>query len=76
MKKLSQVEAGNLISKAWQHVHKYSAAKYRFGQALFNILPSDIAKCIVSTDKDFFYKNDEETNELFYLHCVENENEE
>lgn len=72
MIKLTQKEASNLISKAWHDVHKYSLGGYRFGQALFNLLPNGMGSAIVNTDKDFFYFDDsEKATELFYKHCVE-----
>jgi hypothetical protein len=74
MKKLSQIEAGNLISKAWSDVRKYSINHYRFGQSLFNQLPQEMARAITNTEMDFFYEvNHEEVGRLFYLHCVEND---
>ena len=72
MQRLTQEQAGKLISKAYQDVQKYSLANHRFGQALYNLLEHDLARSICNTDKDFFYlDNDEQVSKLFYLYCVE-----
>lgn len=45
---------------------------YRFGQALWNLIPIDISSEYLSTDKDFFYWVDNtKVIDVFYQHFVE-----
>ncbi|ADM79969.1 hypothetical protein phiAS5_ORF0126 [Aeromonas phage phiAS5] len=38
--------------------------QYRFGQALFNNLPTELADSIRGTDKDFFYWDNKRQQEI------------
>ena len=59
IKKLSPEQAAQLVKTAHIHVRIHWAAKYRFGQALWNILPDELASYFRSTEHDFFYLTNE-----------------
>lgn len=59
IKRLSPEQATEMINLAQEHVHLNQSAKYRFGQALWNILPDDLASYFRSTKYDFFYWTNE-----------------
>lgn len=69
--KLSQEEASNLIIKACRDVVD-SKNNLRFGQALWNLLPKNVADVHHSSVNDFFYWKDEgKVLYTFFKHCVE-----
>lgn len=72
MKKLTQQEANDLVVEAWRLVKEYESAKYRFGQALYNLLPEELYKHYHMTAYDFFYwSNSDQVLESFYKYFVE-----
>lgn len=67
MKKLSQTDANYFVYKA----HAKTSNIYRFGQALYNLLPYEITSVINNTEYDFFYDTDHDTViKKFYDNCV------
>lgn len=68
--KLSQAKINSLINEAW-HVHtkvnQDPRAKYRFGQALWNLLPCQVSGELYMTNKDFFYWPDERVAEILEI---------
>jgi len=72
MNKLTQQEAQDLIQKAWHMVAEHHLVGYRFGQALWNIIPNDIYQKYSCTDKDFFYWQDsDKVTETFFKYFVQ-----
>lgn len=49
-------EASDIITEAYLQVETNKG--YRFGQAVFNLLPQEIAEQIRGTEYDFFYWDD------------------
>ena len=67
MKKLSQIDANYLLWKA----HDKWSLYWRFGQALYCLLPYEIAESINNTENDFFYETDHAiVIKKFYDNCV------
>jgi hypothetical protein len=76
MKLLTRVEADTLICKANEEVIKHGKY-YRYGQALWNLLPKEISDKFVGTSVDFFYEGDnEKVVAMFYGNYVEKPQEE
>ena len=81
MKKLTQQEASDLIQKAWQEVAEYTLGSYRFGQALWNLIPNELSleywqEGYGYGDVDFFYEPDSNiAAENFYKYFVEDGDE-
>lgn len=72
MDKISLLEAVSLITEASRLSKKYKG--YRFGQALWNLLPVELWQQYTGTDIDFFYWVDEKSvEETFFKHYVRNE---
>lgn len=68
--KLCYDAAMNLIQEA--HIKVKANKGYRFGQALTNLLPSELYNFYNGTDKDFFYWTDYDMIlNTFYRHYVE-----
>jgi hypothetical protein len=68
MNKLTMEEAQDLVNKAWQQTNPI----YRYGQALYNLLPGNIKEALVFTEMDFFHEEDfNVVNEKFFKYCVE-----
>ena len=68
--KISEDCLNGLIELAWKvyrDVNQDPRAKYRFGQALWNVLPDSVTKHIWNTDKDFFYWSDERVAEILEI---------
>lgn len=59
IKRLSPEQAAQLVKTAHIHVRIHWADKYRFGQALWNILPDELALHFNGTEHDFFYWTNE-----------------
>ena len=72
--KLTQTEMLNLITKARSiqaEVNTDPRAKYRLGQAIFNLLPKEIAYDIYEGNvEDFFYWQDSPENEAKILEIL------
>ena len=72
--KLTQTEMLNLITKARSiqaEVNTDPRAMYRFGQAIFNLLPKEIAYDIYEGNvEDFFYLSDSPENEAKILEIL------
>lgn len=74
--KLNQVQLNKYIDEAWYNhakVNQDPRAKYRFGQALWNVLPDKVTNPIYMTEKDFFHWSDERVEEILqivYSECV------
>lgn len=65
--KLSTHEMSNVIYEACKLVEKHKDCHYRYGQAVFNLLVEhhkDLADEIWGTELDFFYKDDNFTNDV------------
>lgn len=81
MNKLTQQEASDLIQKAWQEVSKYTLGSYRFGQALWNLIPNKLSLEYFRVgygygNVDFFYEPDSDiATEKFYKYFVEGNDE-
>ena len=72
MTKLTYAQAVKLIEQATQE--SLQNRGYRFGQALWNLLPDETAKNVLGTTRDFFYWTDNaKVIETFYAHFVDDE---
>ena len=72
MTKLTYAQAAKLVEQASQE--SLQNRDYRFGQALWNILPVETTKEFLGTTKDFFYwKDNAKVIETFYEFFVDNE---
>ena len=72
MSKLTHAQAAELVEQASQE--SLQNRDYRFGQALWNLLPAEITKEFLGTTKDFFYwKDNAKVIETFYEFFVDNE---
>ena len=72
MTKLTYAQAAKLVEQAEQE--SLQNRNYRFGQALWNLLPVDWAGHYLFTDKDFFYwKDNAKVIETLYEYFVDKE---
>ena len=72
MTKLTYAQATKLVEQASQE--SLQNRNYRFGQALWNLLPAEMTKEFLGTTKDFFYwKDNAKVIETFYEYFVDNE---
>ena len=72
MTKLTYAQATKLVEQASQE--SLQNRNYRFGQALWNLLPAEMTKEFLGTTKDFFYwKDNAKVIETFYEFFVDNE---
>ena len=72
MTKLSYTQAAKLVEQASQE--SFQNRDYRFGQALWNLLPAEMTKEFLGTTRDFFYwKDNAKVIETFYEYFVDNE---
>ena len=72
MSKLTHAQAAELVEQASQE--SLQNRDYRFGQALWNLLPAEMTKEFLGTTKDFFYwKDNAKVIETFYEFFVDNE---
>ena len=72
MTKLTYAQATKLVEQASQE--SLQNRDYRFGQALWNLLPAEMTKEFLGTTKDFFYWRDNaKVIETFYEYFVDNE---
>ena len=72
MTKLTYAQATKLVEQASQE--SLQNRDYRFGQALWNLLPAEMTKEFLGTTKDFFYWRDNaKVIETFYEFFVDNE---
>lgn len=70
MPKLTYEQAVALVEKASQQSTELK--HYRFGQALWNLLPERISSAHITGENDFFYWVDNaRVVEVFYKHFVE-----
>lgn len=73
MKKLTQEEAQEVISKATVKVFQHRDAHYRLGQAIWNLIDTELTVDLLFTDADFFHDSDDAIAlDKFYSNCVEN----
>ena len=71
MSKLTHMQAAKLIQQASQESTENK--HYRFGQALWNLLPKEVGAPFYMTDKDFFLWGDNaKVIEVFYENFVDN----
>ena len=72
MTKLTYAQATKLVEQASQE--SLQNRDYRFGQALWNLLPAEMTKEFLGTTRDFFYwKDSAKVIETFYEFFVDNE---
>lgn len=72
IKKLSPEQATEMIKLSYEHVRLNRPAKYRFGQALWNILPDELTLHFNGTEHDFFYwTNENKVLSVFLANYVE-----
>ena len=72
MTKLTYAQAVKLVEQASQE--SLQNRDYRFGQALWNLLPAEMTKDFLGTTRDFFYwKDNTKVIETFYEYFVDNE---
>ena len=72
MSKLTHAQATELVEQASQE--SLQNRDYRFGQALWNLLPAEMTKEFLGTTRDFFYwKDNAKVIETFYEYFVDNE---
>lgn len=57
-KRLTKEQATQTLKTAYEHVFLNRPAKYRLGQAIWNILPDELAMQFHATEYDFFYWTD------------------
>lgn len=70
MTKLTHMQAAKLIQQASQESTENK--HYRFGQALWNLLPEEVSKPFYMTDKDFFLWSDNaKVMEVLYENFVD-----
>lgn len=70
MKRLGHDEAQLLLNKTYQDLAEHPSL--RFGQALYNNLPKDIAAEINNGPNDFFYEKDlNKVMDMFIVGCCE-----
>lgn len=70
MIKLTYEQAVKLVDRAAKE--STEVKHYRFGQALWNLLPVEMTKELLGTTRDFFYWVDNaRVVEVFYEHFVE-----
>lgn len=63
--KLSQAEAQDIMAKAKEQMKENR--HYRYGQAVWNLLPLELTKDFTNTHVDFFHSRDEEyVNEILF----------
>lgn len=71
MIKLTPMQAYNLAQQASQEANENK--HYRFGQALWNLLPKEVREPFYMTDKDFFFWTDNtKVIDVFYENFVDN----
>ena len=71
MSKLTYMQAAKLIQQASQESTENK--HYRFGQALWNLLPKEVGAPFYMTDKDFFlWADNAKVMEVFYENFVDN----
>tara|TARA_R110000765_G_scaffold185560_2_gene291199 strand:- start:252 stop:473 length:222 start_codon:yes stop_codon:yes gene_type:complete len=67
MSQLTQAQAEEYVKQANHQAY----GDYRFGQALWNILPNQYTRKFVGTEADFFHTKDiDEALTIFYKHFV------
>lgn len=72
MTKLSYTQAAKLVEQASQE--SLQNRDYRFGQALWNLIPAEMTAVHVFTTRDFFYwKDNAKVVETFYAYFVDKE---
>ena len=72
MSKLTHAQASELVEQASQE--SLQNRDYRFGQALWNLIPAEMTKEFLGTTRDFFYWRDNaKVIETFYEYFVDNE---
>ena len=72
MTKLTYAQAAKLVEQALQE--SLQNRDYRFGQALWNLLPAEMTKGLLGTTRDFFYwKDNAKVIETFYGYLVDKE---
>ena len=70
MAKLTHEQATKLVEQASQE--SLQNRGYRFGQALWNLLPDETTKNVLGTTRDFFYwKDNAKVIETFYEYFVD-----
>lgn len=71
MSKLTHMQAAKLIQQASQESAENK--HYRFGQALWNLLPKEVQEPFYMTEKDFFFWADNaKIVKVFYENFVDN----
>jgi hypothetical protein len=71
------VEFYEYSQQAWKAVEEGKHYHYRYGQALFNILPEEFTKAIYLSDDDFFHWDNErwqEIDDICYSLCDDYKN--
>ena len=72
MTKLTYAQATKLVEQASKE--SLQNRNYRFGQALWNLIPAEMIAVHVFTTRDFFYwKDNAKVVETFYAYFVDNE---
>lgn len=72
--KISEAKLNTYINEAWYNHAKVNTdprAKYRFGQALWNVLPVAVTNRIYMSEKDFFHWSDERVAEILEIAYTE-----
>lgn len=70
--KLTHKETADITYEACKLVWEHRGCYYRYGQAVFNLLAEhhkDLAEEIRGTELDFFYKDDNFTNDVL-VKCI------
>jgi hypothetical protein len=65
-------ELDTYFTVAWQYVWAFDYCEYRYGQALFNVLPKEFTEKFWATKDDFYYYHNsrwQEINEICFKYC-------
>lgn len=71
MRLLTKEEVGAIVVSANTDMKLYRKANYRWGQAIYNNLPKDVADAINGTDQDMFHIRDEDVATTMLLNLAE-----
>lgn len=68
--KLTVEEMNGIFAEAWLQSAKNPQARYRFGQAVWNLVPSEVNDIPSGSELDFFYWSDYRSNEITQI-CMD-----
>ncbi len=71
--KLTVEDAMVIHTKACQQVEEGQSYSYRYGQAVYNLLPKDLADEVHMTELDTFYKDQIESMRILFNELTKKE---